>query len=155
MHKRFSAVAIFAVFTFASCAADTPIPSPKWQPVQVVSFQLEAMRNNNPQNNKGFTAAYRFASPRNKAAIGGIKDFGRMLNSAFSDMLTHTAATLKIVKMLGDQAVIGATLTLPDKEKHRYFFVLTRHLGAPCDGCWFTDGVIPLEQNAPPPLRSI
>lgn len=155
MHKRICFLTILAVFAITGYAADTPNPSAQWQPVQVVGFQLEALRTNKPANDKGIAAAYRFASPSNKAAIGGVKNFGQLLHGGYTDMLTHTAAKLQTVKIEGDQAVIGVTLTLPGDITHKYFFILGRNHGAPCDDCWLTDGVIPLQERTPSPLQSI
>lgn len=156
MHKQFCVLITLATCTLSSYAASAPNPSPKWQPVQVVGFQLDALRNNKPGSNKGIAAAYRFASPSNQAAVGGLTNFSYMLRSGYTDMLTHTSADLHTVKIQGDRAIIRVTLGLPDAAQHEYFFVLVRNRGNnPCNGCWLTDGVIPLRNNAPPPLQSI
>lgn len=136
-------------------AQTKPEPSPQWQPVQVVNLQLEALRANDPATDAGIAAAYRFASPRNKAAVGNLENFTRMLHGGYADMLTHKSADLETLKMQDDEAVIGVTLQLAGGTQHKYLFLLARNQGEPCDGCWLTDGVIPVERAEPPPLQQI
>lgn len=133
----------------------SPTPSARWQPVQVVSLQLEALRGNNPKTDDGIATAYGFASPRNRKAVGGLANFTRMLHGGYPDMLTHVSADIKTVRLEDDEAVIGTTLTLADKTQHKYIFLLKRRAIAPCEGCWLTDGVIPVERREPPPLQQI
>jgi len=159
MKSRHLVAAVSLVFTLAflsaAQAAEQPMPSPKWQPVQVVSLQLEALRENNAANDEGIAAAYKFASTRNKQAVGDLANFRRMLRGGYPDMLTHVAADIETVKLEDDEAVIGVTLKLSSKSQHKYLFLLRRNDGEPCDGCWLTDGVIPVQRAEPPPLRQI
>lgn len=133
----------------------SPTPSAKWQPVQVVSLQLEALRGNNPKTDDGIATAYAFASPRNRKAVGSLANFTRMLHGGYPDMLTHVSADINTVRLEDDEAVIGTTLTLADKTQHKYVFLLKRRAIAPCEGCWLTDGVIPVERRESPPLQQI
>ena len=142
-------------FAFTLQAQTPPSPSPEWQPVEVVNLQLEALRNNNPATDAGIATAYAFASPKNKESVGELANFSRMLHSGYADMLTHTEADLETLEVSEREAAIGVTLRLAGNSQHRYIFVLSRNDGAPCDGCWLTDGVIPVERADPPPLRQI
>lgn len=152
--KTLFAVTAFGVGLIAH-AQTPPGPSPQWQPVQVVNLQLEALRANDPTTDAGIATAYRFASPRNKAAVGNLGNFTRMLHGGYADMLTHKAADLETLKVEDDEAVIGVTLRLAGDIRHKYLFLLARNQGEPCDGCWLTDGVIPVERTEPPPLQQI
>lgn len=138
-----------------ACAAGPPEPSPKWQPVQVVNLQLEALRNNDAANDNGIATAYGFASPRNKASVGELADFTRMMHAGYPDMLTHVGADLETLEVQGDEAAIGVTLQLQGTGRSKYIFLLKRYSGNSCDGCWLTDGVIPVEREEPAPLRQI
>ncbi len=150
-----AALSLLCMISSLQAAPDKPGPSPKWQPVQVVSLQLKTLRANNPADDDGIATAYRFASPRNRQAVGNLTNFTRMLHGGYPDMLTHVAADIETVRVEADEAVIGATLTLDNDVQHKYLFLLRRNTGDPCDGCWLTDGVIPVERKAPPPLQQI
>ena len=64
-------------------------PSPKLLPDEVISIQLEALKNNNfPYENAGIEQAWEFAHPSNREFTGPLTRFiNMMLSSSYSIML--------------------------------------------------------------------
>ncbi|MES1924252.1 DUF4864 domain-containing protein [Salinisphaera sp. T31B1] len=124
-------------------------PDASLSPSAVVRAQLAALRDGDT------AAAYRYASPANRAAIGAPTAFADMLERRYADMLTHVSARITPQIVDNDRARILAELTQPDGRQSAYVFLLSRQPGPPCRGCWMTDGVIRLEPAHAGPLYSI
>ena len=145
-----------AVVACGGQAAADIRPAPELDPVDVIRLQLQALRDNEPANNQGIATAYRFASPRNRAAVGSLDDFTRMLQTGYSDMLIATGADVALLERRAGEAAVRATLTLPDGSRNHYVFVLQRYRSRDCDGCWLTEGVMQGErERESPPLQTI
>ena len=83
----------FIVFCFLMLSkplfADILLPSPSLLPEEVVTIQLDALKNNNiPYVNAGIEQAWEFAHPSNRKFTGPLDNFKNMLLSpAYSLML--------------------------------------------------------------------
>lgn len=125
-----------------------PEPSPDLTPGEVVRVQVEALgRNDEPTPDAGIGAAFRFASPANRAATGPLGRFTQMVKEGYGDMLTFDRAEYGLLRVEGDQAAQEVTLVQADGRRTTYLFALSRQTGGACDGCWMTDGV--LRQRVP------
>ena len=78
MKQLLLAAALFAA-TSALMAADhlpQTKPDPSLSPQDVVSIQIEALRNNDtPYENRGIEVTFNFASPANKRITGPLERF--------------------------------------------------------------------------------
>jgi len=138
-------------------------PNPGLKPDEVVRIQLAAFRANHGDHNDGIAAAFRFASPANRAQIGSLEQFVRIVHSpAYLPMINHVEAVIDHVQVEGDRAQQMVVLTGPDREVAMYVFLLSRQQGGDYDGCWMTDGVMrveggpplnPMDEQVPTPQR--
>jgi hypothetical protein len=125
------------------------IPDPRYSPQDVVRIQLEALRTNG-RGNDGIEQAFRFASPANRAQIGGVQQFARIVASpAYRPMVNHLSAVVDGVQVDGDRAQQMVVLTSSEHEVVMYVFLLSRQRGGDFDGCWMTDGVMRVEGGPP------
>ncbi|MEM1116029.1 MAG: DUF4864 domain-containing protein [Bacteroidota bacterium] len=137
--------------------APDPEPSPDLLPEEVVRIQVEALqRNDEPSPDAGIAAAFRFASPGNRAATGPLDRFARMVKGpVYRDMLGFARADYEPMRVEGRRAVQRVTLTHADGRRVAYVFELSQQRGGDCDGCWMTDSVIREAQPPEPALRRI
>lgn len=120
-----------------------PEPSPSLSPEEVVRIQVEALRQNDePYDDAGIEAAFRFASPSNRRATGPLPRFAEMIRRGYADMLGFERAEYGPMRVEGDRASQWVTLVQPDGLRTEYVFGLSRQEGGACDGCWMTDAVI-------------
>jgi len=147
MSPTLSALLGSAAFLLAAAADAQPTggpdPSPGLSPEDVVRIQVEALqRNDEPAPDAGIEAAFRFASPSNRAATGPLGRFSRMIREGYGDMLGFRRAEYGPMRVEGGRAVQAVTLIQPDGARSTYAFALSRQEGGPYDGCWMTDGVV-------------
>ena len=160
--KRFVATAIFvtltAVFIATTAATDHgAFPSPDYGPEDVVRIQVQALANNDtPYRNAGIEVAFRFASPANKRFTGPLRRFIRMLYTpTYRPFLLHRTAHVGQADVQGSQATLTVILTAADGRRMGFVFRLSRQRGGPCETCWMTDEVWPIDlQEASSPLRN-
>ncbi|MDT0636062.1 DUF4864 domain-containing protein [Spectribacter hydrogenooxidans] len=146
MHiRQLIGIALIAVSP-AVIATPAGKPAPDLTPTEVVESQLAALRDNGDDDN-GIARAYHFASPDNRASIGGLSAFTRMIHEGYQDMLRHQKARILDTETDGDEALVRVILDLPGGGRSAYVFVLTRSSTAGCEQCWMTSGVMPV---APP-----
>jgi len=121
-------------------------PGPELGPSDVVRLQLEALRHNDASD-RGIAAAFRFASPENRANTGPLPRFARMIRDGpYAVMLRYEAATYGAVVIRGGEALQRVTLVAPG-EVATFLFLLSRQTKGECAGCWLTDSVL-LEPRA-------
>ena len=124
--------------------AGDPEPSPDLSPADVVRIQVEALQaNDDPHPDAGIEAAFRFASPGNRAATGPLPRFARMVKGpVYGDMIDAARAEFGRVAVDGDRAAQRVTLFHDDGRRATYVFGLSVQEGGDCDGCWMTDSVV-------------
>jgi hypothetical protein len=160
--KGLIATAIFVIL-MAVLPATAPatdhgaFPSPDYGPEDVVRIQVQALANNDtPYRNAGIEVAFRFASPANKRFTGPLRRFIRMLYTpTYRPFLLHRTAHVGQADIQGSQATLTVILTTADGRRVGFVFRLSRQRGGPCDTCWMTDEVWPIDlQEANSPLRN-
>ena len=153
------AVATFATLTtvLATLTLATghgAFPSPDYGPKDVVRIQVQALANNDtPYRNAGIEVAFRFASPANKRFTGPLWRFVRMLYTpSYRPFLLHRGAHIGRPDIQGSQATLTVILTAADGRRVGYVFRLSKQREGPCEACWMTDEVWPIdlqEANGP------
>ena len=118
-------------------------PNPSLSPQDVVSIQIEALRNNDtPYEDRGIEVTFNFASPTNKRMTGPLERFKVMVrNPVYGLMINHRSAEYENVRVEGDFAQVDAILQSKDGQYLGYRFMLSRQHGNEYEGSWMTDGV--------------
>lgn len=139
----FSALLLSAVVLFTTTPDADPEPSPDLSAADVIRIQVEALQtNDDPYPDAGIEAAFRFASPGNRAATGPLPRFAQMVKGpVYGDMLDFERAEYSDIALEGDRAAQRVTLVQDDGQRVAYVFTLSRQVGGAYDGCWMTDGV--------------
>ena len=119
-------------------------PDPSLSPQDVVSIQIEALRNNDtPYENRGIEVTFNFASPANKRMTGPLERFKVMVrNPIYGPMINHRSAEYKNVRVEGDFAQMDVILISKEGEYLGYRFILSRQHGNQYERSWMTDAVI-------------
>ncbi len=122
-------------------------PDPSLSPQDVVSIQIEALRNNDtPYENRGVEVTFNFASPANKRMTGPLERFKVMVrNPIYGPMINHRKAEYENLVAEGDFAKIDVILTSKEGVYLGYRFILSRQHGNRYEGSWMTDAVIPFD----------
>jgi hypothetical protein len=148
--KQFLWVAALLVVLATPVAADRlpqTKPDPSLSPQDVVSIQIEALRNNDtPYENRGIEVTFNFASPENKRTTGPIERFAAMVrHPLYAPMINHRAANFENLIIEGEVATIDVVLTSKDGTYLGFRFTLSRQHGNQYEGSWMTDAVVPFE----------
>lgn len=136
-----------AVFVVAPVHAQYRLPSPGLSVTEVVETQLAALKRGEDVD---LAVVFAFASPGNRAQTGPLPRFIAMIRDGYAAMIEHQSAELAPPLLDGDQALQPVRLIGRDGSEHGYVFILRRVVAPDCDGCWFTDGVVPPEALVDP-----
>jgi len=122
-------------------------PDPSLSPRDVVSIQIEALRNNDsPYENRGVEVTFKFASPANKRITGPLDRFKMMVRSpTYGPMIDHRSASFENLVVEGESARIDVILRSKEGLYLGYRFFLSRQHGNRYEGSWMTDAVIPFD----------
>ena len=75
-------IILFAIFISDITLAELLKPNPSLKSIEVVSIQLNALKdNNNPYLNAGVAQTWEFAHPSNRKYIGPLESFVKMMNA--------------------------------------------------------------------------
>lgn len=155
-------LSLFWVTTLMACSSPSAPgfspPAAELLPDEVVQIQLSALQNarsDSPEGRSAMAAAYAFASPRNKAAVGDVKAFSQMIRTQYADMIRHSRAIVSTVKQNEVEAAVSVTLLMQSDEPRYYMFLLRKQDSGDCSGCWMTDAVLVLAPDNPAALRAI
>ncbi len=119
-------------------------PDPSLSPQDVVSIQIEALRNNDiPYENRGIEVTFNFASPANKRMTGPLERFKVLVRSPiYRPMINHRNAKYENIIVEVEWARIDVVLISKEGEYLGYRFILSRQHGNQYEGSWMTDAVI-------------
>lgn len=141
-----TALALFAVLAAAPAQAlEVQRPDPALSPAEVVSIQLEALKNNDePRLDAGIKQTYALAHPNNKRLTGPLPKFTQMLKGPlYKVMLNHVAHTIEEVAQSDDRAVFGVTVIGAGGEVYKFRWTVQRIAFGKDAGAWATISVSP------------
>jgi hypothetical protein len=120
-----------------------PLPSPEWEPAQVVATVVAALAQvDTPTPNSGIFTTYQFASPANRNSTGPYGRFIRLVRNPGYQVLLHPArAVYGPLSRDNDQASQVVELQPQNGPPARFEFFLSRQSAGPCRGCWMIDSV--------------
>ncbi len=146
MKQLVRVTALLVVLAAPVGATDLPQtePDPSLSPQDVVSIQIEALRNNDiPYEDRGIEVTFNFASPANKRMTGPLERFKVMVRSPiYGPMINHRNAKYENLTVEDDFARIDVILISMKGEYLGYRFILSRQHGNQYEGSWMTDSVI-------------
>ncbi len=117
--------------------------------LHVVQIQMNALKYNDNETNDGIRTVRRFASPRNREAVGSLQQFVRIIRSdTYAPMLTYDSAEYAPRRTGADSAVVRVVTREDGNVTARYAFRLRKQDGEEYDGCWMTEGVQSLTGGA-------
>ena len=118
-------------------------PDPSLSPQDVVSIQIEALRNNDtPYEDRGIEVTFNFASPTNKRMTGPLERFKVMVrNPIYGPMINHRSAEYENVRVEGDFAQVDVILQSKEGQYLGYHFMLSLQHDNRYEGSWMTDAV--------------
>ena len=119
-------------------------PHPSLSPRDVVSIQIEALRNNDiPYADRGIEVTFNFASPANRRMTGPLERFKAMVRSpVYGAMIDHRDARFENLIVEGEFARIDVILNSKSGDYLGYRFILSRQHGNQYEGSWMIDAVI-------------
>lgn len=119
--------------------------------LHVVQIQMNALKYNDNETNDGIRTVRRFASPRNREAIGPLSQYIRLIESeTYAPMLSYDSAEYEPWRFATDTADVGVTLRTDGNVTARYSFRMAKQDGGEYDGCWMTQGVRPVTDRPGP-----
>ena len=147
-------IILFAIFTSDITLAELLKPNPSLKSIEVVSIQLNALKdNNNPYLNAGVAQTWEFAHPSNRKYTGPLESFIKMMYApSYVIMLDHTDHN--IITVSERDFIIYFFVEITDKEGNKFGFTWTLEkviTESKFKDCWMTVAVsqpLPLAKSA-------
>lgn len=119
-------------------------------PEEVVKIQLDLLQNNDLlPDNAGLRAAYAFASPASRVIAGPFERYVLLLAQAdYAPLVGFTQARLDPMIASRRKAYQRVHLLQHNGEWASFLFILSCQQEPPYTGCWMTDSVIRVGQEA-------
>ena len=147
-------IILFAIFTSDVAFAELLKPNPALMPIEVISIQLNALKdNNNPYINAGVAQTWEFAHPSNRMYTGPLENFIKMMYApSFIIMLNHSDHN--IIYVSDNDFITHFFVEITDKEGNKFGFTWTLEkviTESNFKDCWMTVAVsqpLPLAKSA-------
>ena len=147
-------IILFVIFTSDITLAELLKPNSALKPIEVISIQLNALKdNNNPYLNAGIAQTWEFAHPSNRKYTGPLENFVNMMYApSYVIMLDHTDHN--IISVSDRDFITHFFVEITDKEGNKFGFtwslekVITE---SKFKDCWMTTAVsqpLPLAKSA-------
>jgi hypothetical protein len=145
MVMRFTGLGlVVALWSASSVSAGEPVrPNPGYEPVQVITLQLEGLATNDvPYADAGIARAWAFAHPDNRRLTGPLERFTAMIKSdSYRTLIDHRRHTIKPVSRTDDEAVFAVTVAGADNKVVGYRWVVRKVQSGAYAGAWMTTAV--------------
>ena len=143
MKILFKFILFFLLLTNIS-SADLLKPNTILKPIDVLTIQLNSLKNNNiPYKDAGIEQTWEFAHPNNKKVTGPLEKFKKMIYSEnYQLLIDHKNYEIIILKQSKNILVYKVSILSKDKKKYYYIWQIEKVVE---DGnlkdCWMTTGV--------------
>ena len=139
--KKLLIILIFTLFS-NSLIANSIVPNEKLLPYDVVKIQLEALKNNN-KNDDGIKVTWLFAHPDNKKITGPLPNFKMMIKgNSYNMLLNHLSHKIKELGSSDKWAQFEFTILDKDKIYHKFNWQVEKYtVDGPLKDCWLTTAV--------------
>ena len=123
-------------------------PNEKLLPYDVVKIQLEALKNNN-ENDDGIKQTWVFAHPENKKSTGPYARFRIMIyGDQYRTLLNHTSHKIELLMNSPNKYIFKIKILAKDKQLLFYEWHVEKASENSCKDCWFTSAVsMPIDQG--------
>ena len=136
---------IFFISIFTNIAnADLIKPNSNLQPFDVLTIQLDSLKNNNkPYKDAGIEQTWEFAHPSNKASTGPLEKFKKMIYSEnYNILISHEENKIIILKKSSNKLVYKVYVLSKDKKKYYYIWQIEKVAKeGKLKDCWMTTAV--------------
>ena len=147
-------IILFTIFTSDIAFAELLKPNPALKAIEVISIQLNALKdNNNPYLNAGVAQTWEFAHPSNRKYTGPLENFLKMMYTpSYVIMLGHTDHN--IISVTDRDFITHFFVEITDKEGNKFGFTWTLEkviTESKFKDCWMTVAVsqpLPLAKSA-------
>ena len=141
-------ITLFFIFFTKSLSAEIVNPNEKLLPYDVVKIQLEALKNNN-KNDDGIKQTWLFAHPENKKSTGPYARFRIMIYGAqYRPLLNHSSHKINLLMNTPKKHIFKIEILAKDKKLLFYEWHVQKASEKNCNNCWFTSAVsIPIDQG--------
>ena len=131
-----------------SVYAELVKPNKKLEPYDVVKIQLEALKNNNKDDN-GIKQTWLFAHPDNKKITGPYERFRIMIyGQQYKFLLNHSSHKINLITNSPNRFIYRIEILSDKKQLFFYEWHVQKGSEEKCKNCWFTSAVsIPVDQG--------
>jgi hypothetical protein len=146
LKKKFITIAFVLIFN--NLQADSVKPDAKLSPYDVVKIQLNALKNNN-KNDDGIKTTWLFAHPDNKKATGPYERFRVMIyGEQYRQLLNHDSHRINLIMNNLNKHIFKIEILTKDKQILFYKWHVQKATEENCNNCWFTSVVsAPIDQG--------
>ena len=138
--KKILIVITFILFS-NTLNADTITPNEKLLPYDVVKIQLEALKNNN-KNDDGIKVTWLFAHPDNKKVTGPYERFRIMIyGEQYKFLINHSSHKIKLITNDLKTFIYRIEILSANKQLFFYEWHVQKGSDKECKNCWFTSSV--------------
>ena len=123
-------------------------PNKKLDAYDVVKIQLEALKNND-KNDNGIRQTWLFAHPDNKKVTGPYAKFRIMLyGQQYRYLIKHSSHKIKLITNSPNTYVYRIEILSENKKLYFYEWHVQKGNDENCKNCWFTSAVSqPVDQG--------
>ena len=145
--KKFLILFIFILFN-SSIFSELANPNKKLNPYDVVKIQLEALKNNDKDDN-GIKQTWLFAHPDNKKVTGPYERFRIMIyGQQYKFLLNHSSHKINLITNSPNRFIYRIEILSDKKQLFFYEWHVQKGSEEKCKNCWFTSAVsIPIDQG--------
>ena len=131
-----------------SVYAELTEPNKRLEPYDVVKIQLEALKNNNKDDN-GIKQTWLFAHPDNKKITGPYERFRIMIyGQQYKFLLNHSSHKINLITNSPSRFIYRIEILSDKKQLFFYEWHVQKGSEEKCKNCWFTSAVsIPVDQG--------
>ena len=131
-----------------SVYAELTEPNKKLEPYDVVKIQLEALKNNNKDDN-GIKQTWLFAHPDNKKITGPYERFRIMIyGQQYKYLINHASHKIKLLTNSPNTYIYRIEILTDEKKLFFYEWHVQKGSDNECKNCWFTSAVSqPMDQG--------
>ena len=145
--KKFLTLFILILFN-NSVHAELAKPNKILNPYDVVKIQLEALKNNN-ENDNGIKQTWLFAHPDNKKMTGPYERFRIMIyGEQYKFLLNHSSHKINLITNSPNKFIYRIEILSDKKQLFFYEWHVQKGSDEKCKNCWFTSAVSrPVDQG--------
>ncbi len=141
-------ILLILILLNTSVYAELTKPNKKLEPYDVVKIQLEALKNNNKDDN-GIKQTWLFAHPDNKKITGPYERFRIMIyGQQYKFLLNHSSHKINLITNSPNKFIYRIEILSDKKQLLFYEWHVQKGSEEKCKNCWFTSAVsIPVDQG--------